>query len=53
MDEMFFRSLILYLSDVSEGKTRLDPLQLMLTQYVPLPRLLAFPSLSLNNQRGC
>jgi hypothetical protein len=48
MDEMFFRSLILYLSDVSEGKARLDPLQLMLTQYVLLPRVLVFPFLSLN-----
>jgi hypothetical protein len=32
MDEIFFRNLLLYISDVSEKKATLDPLQIMLTQ---------------------
>lgn len=37
MDRLFFQNLLMYVSDVAEGKERLSILQVMLVQYVPSP----------------
>lgn len=34
MDRLFFQNLLMYVSDVAEGKEKLSVLQVMLTQYV-------------------
>jgi hypothetical protein len=42
MDTLFFATLLGYLSDVAEGKVRLNLLQVMLMQYVNVTLLLVF-----------
>lgn len=41
MDRLFFQSLLMYVSDVAEGKEKLSLLQIMLIQYVPVCVLLS------------
>ncbi|KIW65281.1 hypothetical protein, variant [Phialophora macrospora] len=45
MDRLFFQTLLLYLSDVSEGKERLDLLQVMIIQHFSATALIMFPKL--------
>ena len=46
MDRLFFQNLLMYVSDVAEGKEKLSVLQVMLTQYVRTMFLYFFVSFS-------
>jgi hypothetical protein len=46
MDRLFFQNLLMYVSDVAEGKEKLSVLQVMLTQYVFVTLFVPFPCLS-------
>ncbi|KIW56491.1 hypothetical protein PV05_05150 [Exophiala xenobiotica] len=43
MDRLFFQNLLMYVSDVAEGKEKLSVLQVMLTQHVSATALVWFP----------
>ncbi|KAF2190441.1 hypothetical protein K469DRAFT_623534 [Zopfia rhizophila CBS 207.26] len=43
MDWLFFQNLLWFISDVSEGKTKLDILQIMLLQHASATALVMFP----------
>ncbi|EXJ73992.1 uncharacterized protein A1O5_02286 [Cladophialophora psammophila CBS 110553] len=45
MDRIFFQNLLMYVSDVSEGKERLSLLQVMLMQHVSATALIMLPNL--------
>lgn len=44
MDWLFFQNLLWLISDISEGKRRLDPFQIMLLQHVSATALVWFPT---------
>ncbi|KIW22989.1 uncharacterized protein PV07_11225 [Cladophialophora immunda] len=46
MDRLFFQSLLIYVSDISEGKEPLSLLQVMLIQHISATALIIFPGLS-------
>ncbi|KIX98941.1 uncharacterized protein Z520_05402 [Fonsecaea multimorphosa CBS 102226] len=46
MDRLFFQNLLMYVSDISEGKEQISLLQIMLTQHVSATALIMLPSWS-------
>ncbi|OAP63711.1 hypothetical protein AYL99_02938 [Fonsecaea erecta] len=46
MDRLFFQTLLMYVSDISEGKEQLSVLQIMLIQHISATALIMFPGLS-------
>lgn len=43
MDALFFKNLLVYVSDVASGKVKMDMLQMMLTQHVTNTAMIMFP----------
>jgi len=43
MDHIFFKNLLMYVSDVSEKKASMDPFQIMLTQHITATALIMLP----------